>query len=257
MSQAWKLRIGWIVAACLAALIVAAGVFVLPVLLPDKPTAYRAAPADAGASSPAREPTVAPVPADAPLPAPPSRTFTPAAAPSLPAPVSPPETPATRIAVQPSPPTNVPARGTAPQPGSPPAFPECPVPGQVQMRLTAVNVVPAPLAISGARGLDFQGVFENAADVPVYIQRGELFVYSGQPPQPGLATKVTFFNGGPVPAHGTLPFTLDTVTDFGSGTPGLQWHVRDNGTTVQALVAAPSGAGYSCGPVAEGSALSW
>lgn len=254
VSQAWKLRIGWIVVACLAALIVAAGVFVLPVLLPDKPTSYRAETAGAAVSVPVPEPTVATRPT-----APPStQTSAPAAAPLPPPPLAAPETAVPRITERPLPPANVPARVTAPQPSPAPALPVCPIPSQVTMRLTSVSVVASPLAIYGAAGLDFMGVFENTSDVPVYIQRGELFAYTGRPPQSGLATKVTFFEGGGVPAHGALTFNLDTIVDSNGGVSrGLTWHVADNSRTVQYMVATPTGASYTCGQATEGRPLTW
>ncbi|BAS18671.1 hypothetical protein AHiyo8_pI69750 (plasmid) [Arthrobacter sp. Hiyo8] len=48
MPDTWKLRIGWLIVALIAVLIVGAGVFVLPSLWPDKATSFRAAPSDTG-----------------------------------------------------------------------------------------------------------------------------------------------------------------------------------------------------------------
>lgn len=123
------------------------------------------------------------------------------------------------------------------------------------MRLTSVGVAPSPLQIIGAVGLDFSGVFENTSDVPVYVERSELFAYAGEKPQPGLAVDVTFFEGGPVPARGTLAFKLRTVVEA-SGAPahGVQWQVAGNSGSVLYSPRDKAVIGW-CGPVSVGRAL--
>lgn len=123
------------------------------------------------------------------------------------------------------------------------------------MRLTSLAVVPSPVQIYGAVGLDFSGVFENASDVTVHVDPSDLFAYAGEKPQPGLATGITFYDGGPVPAHGTLVFKLRTIVQPGGYSPGgANWQVAGNSGDVRYSPQDRDGSGY-CGPVSVGKAL--
>lgn len=120
-----------------------------------------------------------------------------------------------------------------------------------------MQVVNSPFGISGAAGLDFSGVFENAGDVSVHIQGAELFVYDGQRPQAVPASPITFFPGGTLPARGALAFKLETIMEQGDGSSTrLQWHVAVNSGSALYFLSDAAGGGY-CGQVPEGKALTW
>lgn len=258
VGESSKLRSGWLVVAAIAGLS-GAGIFVFSMQEQATSTIYRApSPAVATGALPTVSAAVQSMPASPtamPSLTPPSRTSVPPSplAGASPAPVAataPAPDPAVTVAPQPAPAPIAPAA-----PASIPTFTECPSTGQVQMRLTSLAVVPSPLQINGAVGLDFSGVFENASDVPVYVERSELFAYAGEKPQPGLASGITFYDGGLVPAHGALVFKLRTMVQGGGYSPGgANWQVAGNAGNVLYSPRDRNVSGY-CGPVFVGKAL--
>lgn len=220
------MRVGWLIVALVAIAIVAAGVFVVPVLLPDKATAYRPAPS----GTPTRQPGAGTSKTQLPAPStPPTATVTPsppraetAAVPLLQVPSQAAPTP---LSVPTT--ANVTAAPPVYQASSPtPTFETCPPDGVVTMRLTAAAREPRHFnSIMDGIGVTFSGVFENRGDVSVTLSRGLMHAYGGDVPQPGSESPLTEIPYGEVPAHGTLPFTLEEMAMYNNMNGTTMWRV--------------------------------